>query len=253
MALYRNVQVSFWTDAKIVNDFSLDDTYFYLYLFTNPHTNLCGCYELVMRQIAYETKYSVEKVKSLIERLSNVHKVIKYCKETNEVLLINWHKYNWTASPKCTTAVTKEVKAVKCPEFKAYLTAAMNGDDPVSDISEYGISDEPVVEPKPVKQKPDVLTEKRFEAFWTLYPKKQGKGAAKKSWDKINPNAELFDKIMFAIQANIDHNRQWQKDRGQYIPNPSTWLNQERWEDDFSGQDDYFTRELKKMGGVKFE
>lgn len=26
--------------------------------------------------------------------------------------------------------------------------------------------------------------------------------------------------------------RQWNKDNGQYIPNPATWLNQKRWEDE---------------------
>lgn len=25
---------------------------------------------------------------------------------------------------------------------------------------------------------------------------------------------------------------QWNKDNGQYIPNPATWLNQKRWEDE---------------------
>ena len=25
---------------------------------------------------------------------------------------------------------------------------------------------------------------------------------------------------------------QWQRDGGQYIPHPATWLNQERWEDE---------------------
>jgi hypothetical protein len=25
---------------------------------------------------------------------------------------------------------------------------------------------------------------------------------------------------------------QWQKDSGQFIPNPTTWLNQRRWEDE---------------------
>lgn len=252
MALYRSVQVSFWTDAKIAEDFTLDDRYFYLYLFTNPHTNLCGCYELIVRQAACETALTVDKVKSLIDRLSNIHKVIKFCKETREVLLINWHKYNWTSSPKFTSALKKEIELVKCPEFKQYLSATMNGDI-VSDIAAYGIDSNTDTDSKPsAKSKPDVLTTKRFEQFWEIYPKKTAKGAAKKAWDRINPNAELFDKIMSAVRNNIDHNRQWQKDNGQYIPNPSTWLNQERWDDDLSSisQDDYFTRELKKMGGI---
>ena len=52
MALYRTIQISFWTDTKIVDDFTPEDKYFYLYLFTNPHTNLSGCYEISKNQMS---------------------------------------------------------------------------------------------------------------------------------------------------------------------------------------------------------
>ena len=57
MAIYRNVRIGFWTDTKIVDDFTPEDKYFYLYLFTNPHTNLCGCYELSFKQASVELGY----------------------------------------------------------------------------------------------------------------------------------------------------------------------------------------------------
>ena len=68
--------------------------------------------------------------------------------------------------------------------------------------------------------------------FWELYPRKVGKGDAKKKWDKIKPNSELFDKIINAVKENINHNSQWKRDNGQFIPHPATWLNQGRWDDD---------------------
>ena len=58
MAIYRTVSMSFWTDNKVTDDFTPEDRYFYLYLFTNPHTNLCGCYEISIKQIANEMGYS---------------------------------------------------------------------------------------------------------------------------------------------------------------------------------------------------
>jgi hypothetical protein len=33
---------------------------------------------------------------------------------------------------------------------------------------------------------------------------------------------------------------QWQRDDGQFIPHPSTWLNGRRWEDEGSQTDDAF-------------
>ena len=32
MALYRNIQMSFWTDPKVEDDYTSDDRYFYLFL-----------------------------------------------------------------------------------------------------------------------------------------------------------------------------------------------------------------------------
>jgi len=76
-----------------------------------------------------------------------------------------------------------------------------------------------------------------FNEFWSAYPKKVGKGAAHKSWVKLKPSADLHRKILVAI-ANAKESEQWQRDEGRYIPNPATWLNQSRWED-----------ELTKKGG----
>ena len=85
------------------------------------------------------------------------------------------------------------------------------------------------------KEKIISLSEKRFEEFWNLYPRKEGKGAAKQKWEKIKPDAELFEKIINAVKDNIDRNPQWKRDNGQFIPHPATWLNQGRWDDDISG------------------
>lgn len=140
MSAYKVVYMSFWTDAKVADDFSIEERYLYLYLFTNPHTSLCGCYEISLKQhISIETGYTVDKITKLIERLSNIHKVIKYCPETREVLIVNWYKYNWTDSPRFKAALKKEVQNIKCPEFKAYLTALVSGEDTVYSIQDYGI------------------------------------------------------------------------------------------------------------------
>ena len=85
-------------------------------------------------------------------------------------------------------------------------------------------------------------------------PRREGKGAARKAWEKINPNAELFEKIMTAVQNNLDHNPQWQKQNGQFIPHPATWLNQGRWDDDIDSvvHEDWLTREIREQGGLTF-
>ena len=71
----------------------------------------------------------------------------------------------------------------------------------------------------------------RFEKFWDAYPRKVGKGAAEKSFKKYKPDDNLLATMISAI-AEQKQSDQWQKDGGQFIPNPSTWLNQKRWEDE---------------------
>ena len=138
MAIYRSIQMSFWTDPKVIDAFAPEDKYFYLYLMTNPHTNLCGCYEISERQIEYETGYTKKTIEKLLERMCEVHRVIVYSKDTKEVLIVNWHKYNWTKSEKFRVPLEKEIQNVKNVDFKAFLEGLFNGINTVSIPYKYG-------------------------------------------------------------------------------------------------------------------
>ncbi len=70
-----------------------------------------------------------------------------------------------------------------------------------------------------------------FDRFWAAYPRKVGKGAAERSFERIRPDAALLDGMLRAIETQRQSDT-WQ--RG-YIPNPATWLNQRRWEDEPDG------------------
>ncbi len=72
----------------------------------------------------------------------------------------------------------------------------------------------------------------RFNEFWAAYPKKVGKKAAFKSWKRENPDANLHTKIMEAVAVATD-TWQWKEEYGRFIPNPATWLNQGRWDDEY--------------------
>ena len=80
-------------------------------------------------------------------------------------------------------------------------------------------------------------THGQFESFWSLYPRKVSKQTALKAFLKLSPNDELLQLIIkgVEIQSKTD---QWQKDNGQFIPHPATWLNQRRWEDEIKKTND---------------
>lgn len=70
-----------------------------------------------------------------------------------------------------------------------------------------------------------------FNEFWDAYPKKVGKGAAWKAWEGKKKIRPALPEILVAVKKQ-SNSSQWQKDGGQYIPNPATWLNQARWDDE---------------------
>jgi len=75
-----------------------------------------------------------------------------------------------------------------------------------------------------------------FKEFWNYYPRKEAKGKAWEEWLKIRPSPD--QKMIEQSKHRIEHSQkspQWQKDDGQYIPLPSTWLHQRRWEDEIDG------------------
>lgn len=121
MAIYRNVHVSFWNDTKIIDEMTPEDRYFMLYILSNPHTNQVGCYEISIRDISKETGYTEESVKKLLDRFEKKLKVARYSKKTKELLILNWHKYNWTTSPKVKACIEKELKTVKNKDFKEFI------------------------------------------------------------------------------------------------------------------------------------
>ena len=67
-----------------------------------------------------------------------------------------------------------------------------------------------------------------FDDLWKMYPKKVGKGQARKAFTAALRKVE-HDKIHLAL---VDYVRSTQGDDKKYLPHLSTWLNGERWDDE---------------------
>ena len=85
-------------------------------------------------------------------------------------------------------------------------------------------------------------TDEMFAEFWEAYPRKVAKKAAESAFrtavggDRVSERkrASLFSTIMGGLRA-AKASSQWTRDGGRYIPHPSTWLHQERWNDELDG------------------
>ena len=89
------------------------------------------------------------------------------------------------------------------------------------------------------QQADEVMYSKEFLSFWETYPKKVGKGAAWRVWEKIRG---LDVGLVLTAVARQKTSQQWVKDDGQFIPHPATWLNQRRWEDEETIKSNNFSK-----------
>lgn len=151
----RFISTNFWMDGKVEDDFTPEDKYGYLWCLTNPHTNLCGCYEISVKQIAHELGYNTDSVERLMKRLDSAHNVIRYSATTKELLVLNWFRYNWNTSEKLDKPLLAEIRKVKNDRFREYLASRYNERDTI--ITPYDSAED---------DKPDISRRKHGTYGW---------------------------------------------------------------------------------------
>lgn len=95
----------------------------------------------------------------------------------------------------------------------------------------------PEAEPQPQPQPPPSVRaqntpasaslDAEFEKFWKTYPRRVGKQAARKVWDKARKTTSTDVILAAAERYRDDPNRS-----PQFTAHPTTWLNQGRWDDE---------------------
>lgn len=166
-----------------------------------------------------EDDYSILKIKRFIYQLN----------EDLVVVIVDWREHNLIRPDRKIDSIYKDVLKEKMPDIKliepqirADRIIKNNGTSngqPMVSIGKDRIGEDSI----------DITDQ--FETFWKLYPRKIGKKTALTKWKKIKPDEQLNTTILEALKkyCKVD---QWTKDNGAFIPHPSTWLNQERWNDE---------------------
>lgn len=100
-------------------------------------------------------------------------------------------------------------------------------------------SNQPQIEITPLTKQ--LISPSLFEKFWKLYPRKVNKPGAEKSFHKVcgQKDRPTWGALKTALLKQIQSD-QW-KDK-QYIPHPTTWLNQQRWDEDVPEKPVRYTR-----------
>jgi dipeptidyl aminopeptidase/acylaminoacyl peptidase len=210
MAAFRKISVTFWSDS-FIGDLTPEQKYFYLYLMTNDKTTQCGIYETSIRKICFDTGYNSETVLKLLDFFQEKNK-IRFSKETNEIALLNWVKFNDSNSPKVLSCVEKELKLVKNRVLIQYL---------------YSIDTESQEEEEEEKEEEEYKSDE-FEIFWNSYGKKVDRVKCEKAWKKLKK--QEIEKILETINRYVGANPDIQ-----YRKNPLTYLNGKCFNDELPG------------------
>ena len=239
----RSVDTELWSDSKITDEFTPEDKYFWLFLLTTRYGNLSGVFEITSQQIARDMGYSKESVENLIFRFETQHKLISYNKDTKELFIHNWYRYNWTKSPQFERSLMKFVEKIKSLEFKE-IVVQMYQDYKESNtvlipyryptksntISNTFLSLELDLDFKPNTIK---TIDDYFNIFWTVYPYRVGKNKVQEWF--VRHKKDITEEFMDYIIKSIELQKtsiNWTDKNGQYIPLPMTWLNRGGWNDE---------------------
>ena len=116
MAIYRQLHTTFWKDKR-VGEWSKDQKLFFLYLLSNDYTTQCGVYEFNIRYARFELDMTTEEIKQHIDFLVSEGRIV-FNEKSEELMIVNWLKYNSARSPKVAPVIDKELKEIKTLEFE---------------------------------------------------------------------------------------------------------------------------------------
>jgi len=187
------------------------DTY---YLSESP---LCADDAILMRTHSIRTPDEIQAYKNVINDFFFLHENAYHHKGCDKIIE-KYRAKSEKASLSARARWDKDANALRTQSDRyANHKPITNNQEPITNI-------------KPSRKKPalDDVCQSDFDVFWSSYPKKTGKDAALKAWKLKKPR---IDDVMFALswQRNSE---QWQKNGGQFIPNPATYINQGRWQDE---------------------
>jgi hypothetical protein len=237
MATQRYISTSFWDDAW-VQSIDPSEKLLYLYLMTNPLTNIAGIYKITLKRIHDDTGFSVDMIGKILARFERSKKV---CRLDEYIIIPKWPKHQkWKEKKTINTGIQKiilelpnsirsKAKEVgylypidSVPVGYGYEPSYSDSDsDSDIDIDTCGAIDEYQEHTKPKKQAKD---DPLFDVFWTAYPRKAGKGQAKKAYASQIRKGSSHELIMERLKIYIAQ-LQAAKTERQFMRHPATFLN----------------------------
>lgn len=229
-------------DSERINQLSpLEEITFYRLLVNADDYGCFDAREMVVKSRLFPLKdIKPAEVKKLLSRLSDVGLIRLYTVTGKPFLQVNkWTEHQRLRVSRHKYPTPDEADVAPVCDSLPQVAASCGGKSLESESES-----ESEIESESEMRK---AHERRFDEFWTAYPRKVSKPAARKAFDKVKPDDELLKTMLTAI-AKQKLSDQWTKDGGQFIPHPATWLNNQRWLDELP-----VARPVNKNPAANFE
>jgi hypothetical protein len=127
MAKSRMINTHFWKDPY-VRKLKAGDKLLFLYLLTNPSTNIAGAYEIALDEVASDTGMQEKHILETLERFTEADKIIY---KNNWILLKNFIKHQSKSDTvekgivevlNCCPDWIKDMVCISYPYLSVYLT-----------------------------------------------------------------------------------------------------------------------------------
>lgn len=199
-----------------------------------------GIVDMTREAIARRTGVPIEQVRQAIVALETIDKHSSSQEEGGRRLLrldnhrdwgwiiVNYSKYRDLIS----LDGRRFANAERMRRYRAKKKSSCSATQQVCSPTCYTSEEESEAIPEAISEKTKILcasSDARFGEFWELWPRKINKKPAAKAWRKQATSDAKAAKIIQAVQDQRDY---LTRNGTEYCPHPSTWLNQERYDDD---------------------
>jgi hypothetical protein len=218
------------SDAFTEMPLSTQALYFHLSMRADDDGFL-NCAQKIMRMIgAAKNDYDILLAKRFVIQLQDGICVIKHWRIHNYIQSDRYkptvyqdEKASLSIKPNgAYTIKEQDVDTVCIQDGYSMETQVRLGEDSiVKDRIETGNADKPRGE------------DSRFDVFWRAYPRKTAKEEARKAYTALmkKRDAPTIDRLVESVEAH-KRSDDWKKDDGRFIPHPSTYLRQGRYDDE---------------------
>lgn len=228
----------------------------WLYLLTGPHTGpIPGVFQIGRAGLAETLGWDGEAFakafaevlrEALVEfdektRLWFIPNAIKHNMPPNPNVVKSWRSY-WNLLPECPMRgrIQAHLQAALTEVSDAFGKAFEEAcgkpfETPSAKPPPKGMAKQETGSRRQETLSANVSPTPLFDRFWQAYPKKKARPSALKAFTKRKPTPELLDRMLAALEEQRATD-EWQRDGGQFIPYPASWLNDERWMDEAPDQ-----------------